>query len=287
LVRNNEENGVTFTDRVRAVTEERNSILCIGLDPLLERLPGVCRQKPEPLYEFCREIVEATADLAAAFKINLAFFEAHGSWGWRQLERLVAEIPKPLLRIADAKRGDIGSSSEMYARALFEHLNFDATTVNPLLGSDSVEPFLRDPEKGAFFLCLTSNPGAEDFQFFSDGSTRLHERILAAVKEWNVRGNAGVVVGATRPDHLRRLRAQAPELPFLVPGIGAQQGDLAATVRSAVSPQGDLVLINASRSILYCSSGQDFAEAARAAAARLYSEMNRLRAERSETKSDG
>jgi len=278
---------VTFAEKVRAVERSQNSLLCIGLDPVLERLPRICRDRQEPLYEFCRAVAEATADLAAAFKINTAFFEAYGSAGWRQLERLVADIPGPALILADCKRADIGHTSEMYARAFFDHLAVDAVTVNPLLGSDSVEPFLRDPERGAFFLCLTSNPGADDFQFFFDGRQYLHERILAQVKQWNRHGNAGIVAGATRADMLRKLRLRAPDLPFLIPGIGAQKGDLAATVSAGISNQGDLALINAGRSILYRSSGEDFAEAAREAALQLRDEINRLRARTSATQNHG
>lgn len=268
---------MTFTERVREVNRKKNSLLCVGLDPVLEQLPPSCRAEREPLCSFCKAIVAATADLAAAFKINTAFFEAHGSAGWRQLERLVTELPGDVLRIADAKRGDVGHSAEMYRRAFFDHLAVDALTVNPLLGSDSVEPFLRDPRRGAFFLCLTSNPGGEEIQLFSDSRRHLYEHILDRVRSWNTAGNAGIVAAATQPERLHRLRAQAPELPFLIPGVGAQGGDLAAAVEGGISPQGDLALINVSRAILYRSSGDDFAEAARAEASRLRDEINRFR----------
>jgi orotidine-5'-phosphate decarboxylase len=281
-----EEDSVTFVEKLRSASRQRDTFLCVGLDPVLERLPETCRRDKEPLYVFCKAIAEATADLALAFKINTAFFEAHGSHGWRQLEHLVSELPADVVRIADAKRGDIGHSSELYAQAFFHRLAFDAVTVNPVLGRDSVEPFLRDPRRGAFFLCLTSNPGAEDFQFFSDGRQPFHEKVLLTVRSWNRDGNVAAVVGATRPEQLRRLRALAPDLPFLIPGIGAQKGDLGAVVDAALGREGELALINASRSIIYRSSGGDFAEAARSAATKLRDRINRLVTQQEETHSN-
>jgi len=269
---------MNFTQRLIQITQRQNSLLCVGLDPDLSRIPEKIKSDPDPLFKFCSEIIAGTKSAAAAFKLNFAFFEAEGSKGWNALEKLIAIIPNDLIKIADAKRGDIGSSSEKYARAILERLGFDAVTVNPLLGKDAVEPFLRWPEKGAFILCLTSNPGARDFQYFSDGKQPLYKKIIEHVHIWNQAKNCGLVVGATQVRDLQEIRSAAPALPFLIPGIGAQGGDFEAAVLHGTDDAGELALITASRSIIYKSSGSDFAEAAQREAEALRDNINQIRA---------
>ncbi len=271
---------MTFYQRIAQVTNNQNSLLCVGLDPDINRMPDSIRSHPDPQFKFCSEIIESTKHAAAAFKINFAFFEAEGSHGWASLEKLVEIIPSNILKLADAKRADIGNTSDMYARAILEKLNFDAVTVNPYLGKDSVAPFLQWPEKGAFILCLTSNPGAKDFQYFSNGSKTLFTQVLEQVQSWNIHQNCGLVVGATKPGELKSIRNAAPELPFLIPGLGAQGGDLKEAVLQGTDNAGQLALFNSSRSIIYKSSGNDFAEAAKREAELLRDEINRVRDEK-------
>ncbi|MFQ5822695.1 MAG: orotidine-5'-phosphate decarboxylase [bacterium] len=268
---------MNFLERFLHITKKQNSLLCVGLDPDIHRIPKIVTFDPEPLFKFCAEIITSTKHAAAAFKLNFAFFEAEGSKGWSVLEKLVELIPTTTLKIADAKRGDIGSSSEMYAAAILERLGFDAVTVNPYLGRDSIEPFLHWPEKGAFILCLTSNPGSKDFQYFSDGSKTLFTKVLEQAKIWNNRQNCGLVVGATHPKELQTLREVAPNLPFLIPGLGVQGGDLKAAVMHGTDEFGQMALFNTSRSIIYKSCGSDFAEAAQREAELLRDKINKIR----------
>ncbi|MDZ7338252.1 MAG: orotidine-5'-phosphate decarboxylase [candidate division KSB1 bacterium] len=268
----------TFADRLQQVTQEKESLLCVGLDIEQERLPVHLGGGTRAMVEFGRAIIEATHDLAAAYKLNFAFFEAHGSEGWHALEQLRAAIPSDCLAIGDAKRGDIGNTARLYAKAIFELLDFDAATANPLFGYDAVEPFLASPRHGVFFLCLTSNPGAKDFQYFSDGQVRLFEYTATVVNRWNRLGNCGLVVGATHSNELAAVRRLAPTLPFLIPGIGAQGGDLEAAVANGTDDRGGLALFNSSRGIIFKSSGRDFAEAARAEAQSLRDAINAARA---------
>jgi orotidine-5'-phosphate decarboxylase len=268
---------MTFQEKLLTTIVEKESLLCIGIDPVLEQMPDSVRRAPEPLVAFSKAIIDAAADLAAAFKINTAFYEAYGSAGWRALEKTFRYLPSNALKIADAKRGDIGNTARMYAQAFFEQLGADALTVNPYLGGDSVKPFIERPEKGVFFLCLTSNPGARDLQYFSDGSKSLHEKVAALVQEWNTSSNCGLVVGATHPDELSHLRKLVPDLPFLIPGIGAQGGDLQASVQYGTDAEGTNALYNSSRAILYASPGEDFAAAARVEAERTRDAINQAR----------
>lgn len=257
-------------------------MLCIGLDTVLEKLPALVRQKKDPLFTFNRAVIDASADLAAAFKINTAFYEAYGIEGWRALEATFKYLPEDVIKIADAKRGDIGNSSKMYARAIFEELGADAITVNPLMGTDSVAPFLENPEKGVFFLCLTSNQGSRDFQHFSDGQQKLYERIADQVNTWNIGDNCGLVVGATHPDELRAIRQRVPRLPFLIPGIGAQGGNLEKSVQYGLDSQGTGAIFNSSRAIIYASDDVEFERAVRSAAEQTRSALNVARQQSSE-----
>jgi orotidine-5'-phosphate decarboxylase len=266
-----------FYDRIRAIQRTNNSLLCIGLDTDATKIPASLRTHPEPVVEFNRRIIEATHDLACAYKLNLAFYEVLGARGWHAIQETLRFIPPGVITIGDAKRGDIGNTAEMYAEALLTGHGFTASTVSPYMGKDSVEPFLREPDRGAFILAVTSNPGAKDFQYLEVKGRPLYEHVIARVKRWNTNNNCGLVVGATRPAELRRIRALVPGMPLLIPGIGAQGGDLRSAVRFGCDKRGEMAIINASRSIMYASAGADFADAARAAARKLRDDMNAYR----------
>lgn len=258
---------MNFNERVDAVIRERQSLLCVGLDSVIEKMPKKMQRTENPLFEFNKAIIDATLEHAAAFKLNLAFYEVYGAKGWEALKATLNYLPDDVICIADAKRGDIGNTAGRYAEAIFSELGADAVTVNPYMGRDSAEPFLTRPEKGVFFLCLTSNPGSADFQHFSDGSEKLYERVAKTVVSWNEHGNCGLVVGATHPPELAGVRNLAPELPFLIPGIGAQGGDAEQAVRNGANAHASMALFNSSRAILYASNGENFAGAAAQAAA--------------------
>ena len=237
-------------------------MLCVGLDPDPARFPQVVGGS---VFEFCRAIVDATADVVCAFKPQIAYFAATGAEA--DLERLCVYIrdchPETLL-VLDAKRGDIGSTAEQYAREAFDRYGAHAVTVNPYLGGDSVEPFLRHPDGGVFVLCRTSNPGSGDFQSLPVDGRPLYLHVAERVaREWNTIGDCGLVVGATYPAELAEVRALVGDLPLLVPGVGAQGGDIPATVQAGRDHNGHGMVVNSSRAILYASSGADFADAAR------------------------
>lgn len=261
---------MTFFEKLAIATRRHQSLLCVGLDPDPQRIP-----QGMGVLEFNRAIIEATQDLVCAYKPNLAFYEALGVNGWRILRETVEAVPYYIPVIGDAKRGDIGNTAQAYARALFEELGFDAVTVNPYLGGDSVEPFLAYEDRCIFLLCRTSNPGGADFQSLLNAEgVPLYETVARKALEWNTRGNLGLVVGATAPEELRRIRELCPQMPLLIPGVGAQGGDLEAAVGYGQDAQGAGIIINSSRQILYASSGNDFAEAARAAASALRDAIN-------------
>lgn len=247
-----------FFLRLRERCEAARTNLCVGLDPVVERMPKSAGEGAAAVEKFCIEIIEAVGESAAAFKPNIAFFEALGTDGWSVLKRVLAAVPMDVPVILDAKRGDIGSTGELYAKSLFEVLNADAVTVSPYLGRDGVEPFFKYSDRGVYVLCLTSNPGSADFQLPGD----LYLRVARAVASWNAHGNLGMVVGATRAEHLHGVREAAPEIPLLIPGVGAQGGDLRTVMRSGAARPLHETLINVSRSVLYASDGTDFAEAA-------------------------
>jgi orotidine-5'-phosphate decarboxylase len=275
---------MSFTERLREVSQRNDSLLCIGLDPDPELMPaGVS------VAEFNRAIVDATSDLVCAYKPNLAFYEALGIKGLQALQQTIKCVPTGTPVIGDAKRGDIGNTARAYARALFDGLGLDAVTVNPYLGYDSVEPFLQYKDKGVFILCRTSNEGALDFQSLKcetelspdvDSAHRyrfLYEIVALKARYWNTYGNVGLVVGATYPEELRMIRVEHPTLPLLIPGVGAQGGDLAVAVRYGMDSRGELAIINSSRQIIYASRGKDFAEAARRVASELRQQINYYR----------
>jgi orotidine-5'-phosphate decarboxylase len=260
-----------FTDKLLNASRKNESWLCIGLDPDAERMPEV------DVLQFNKAIVEATSDLVCAYKPNLAFYEALGTQGLVTLEKTIKHIPGHIPVIGDAKRGDIGNTAKAYAKALFSVLGFDAATVNPYLGHDSIEPFISYRDKGVFILCRTSNKGAADFQDRRIDGLPLYEVVAQKAREWNIQGNVGLVVGATYPEQLKKVRSICPEMPLLIPGIGAQGGDLASAVRYGVDAQGEKATINVSRQILYASREKDFAQAARNAAEKIRSQINDYR----------
>ncbi|RPI03092.1 MAG: orotidine-5'-phosphate decarboxylase [Ignavibacteriae bacterium] len=268
---------MSFTERLRQVQINQNSLLCIGLDADQSKIPAPLRTREHSVLEFNRRIIEATQDLVCAYKPNLAFYESLGEQGVTILRETLNFIPKSVLTIGDGKRGDIGNTAERYATSLFIDFGFDSATVNPYMGADSVEPFLTDPEKGVFILALTSNPGSKDFQRLKIGMVPLFEKVVRTVKKWNTNQNVGLVVGATHPRELQRIRRMVPDMPILIPGIGKQGGDLKSAVRSGCDRHGQLAIINASRSIIYASAGGDFAEAARAEAIKMRDEINLYR----------
>lgn len=260
-----------FIDKLLAARRKNNSLLCVGLDPDPELIPGVA-----PL-EFNRAIIDATSDLVCAYKPNLAFYEAMGVDGLKLLVKTLEYIPKHIPVIADGKRGDIGNTARVYARALFTTFGFDAATVNPYLGTDCVEPFASYKDKGVFILCRTSNPGALDFQNLrGPEGAPLYELVARKALEWNTNGNIGLVVGATYPEELRSVRELCPDMPLLIPGIGPQGGDLASAVHYGTDKNGEKAIVVAARQILYASSGKEFATAARKAAMELRDRINEL-----------
>jgi orotidine-5'-phosphate decarboxylase len=268
---------VGFFDKLERAAQSNGSLLCVGLDPDPARMPV------SDVAAFNRAIIEATAEFVCAYKPNLAFYEALGERGLAALRDTLAAIPPDIPVIADGKRNDIGNTAKAYARALFDELGVDAATVNPYLGGDAVEPFLEREEKAAFILCRTSNPGARDLQDLlvtapGGGEARpLFEMVAEMARRWNSRGNVGLVVGATYPEELRRVRRLCPEMTFLVPGVGAQGGDVAAVMGNGLDKAGRGLIINVSRQVLYASREKDFAVAAAGAARQLRDEIERER----------
>lgn len=264
---------MTFIEKLAAAVRKNNSCLCIGLDSDPALMPAGI-----DIHDFNKAIIDATHDLVCAYKPNFAFYEAHAQSCGDELRRTIIHIPKDVVVIGDAKRGDIGNTSKAYAKAILEDLACDAVTVSPYLGFDSVEPFLQYKEKGVFILCRTSNAGAADFQSLrcetEKGPRPLFEIVAEKAKAWNKYGNIGLVVGATASEELKRIRQICLDMPLLIPGVGAQGGDLAQTVSNGFDAKGELTIINSSRQILYASRGKDFAEAARKAAQTLRDQIN-------------
>ena len=279
---------MSFTQQLQHAQRHNDSMLCVGLDPEPSRFPGAWKDQPARIYDFCAAIVDATKDLVCAFKPQIAYFAAHRAED--QLERLMAHIKRTAPQvpiILDAKRGDIGSTAEQYAREAFERYQADAVTLSPFMGFDSVEPYLRYPGKGVILLCRTSNPGGSDLQNqrLADvpGQPRLYEHLAGLAQgPWNTNGQVGLVVGATFPEEIARVRELAPTLPLLIPGVGAQGGDAAATVKAGRRAAADgtvtgAIIVNSSRSVLYASGGDDFASAARRIAQETRQALNAAR----------
>ncbi|MFP5390916.1 MAG: orotidine-5'-phosphate decarboxylase [Gammaproteobacteria bacterium] len=273
---------MTFIDKLSAAWTTNNSLLCVGLDPDLARFPDAYKLKPDAIFAFCKDIIDATADLACAFKPQIAYFAALGAE--RQLEQICAYLRVnyphiPL--ILDAKRGDIGATAKQYAREAFERYGADAVTVNPYMGSDSIEPYMEWSERGVIVLCRTSNAGGSDLQFMDVGGRPLYQHVARLVAEkWNANGQCALVVGATFPEELAQVRAIVGDMPLLVPGIGAQGGDVAATVKAGRTANGTGMMINSSRAILYATpeGDENAIAAARRVALQTRDEINGVRA---------
>ncbi|WP_106290920.1 orotidine-5'-phosphate decarboxylase [Arcticibacter pallidicorallinus] len=255
----------------------KKSFLCIGLDTDITKIPKYLLDTEDPVYEFNKQIIEATKEYCVSYKINTAFYESRGLAGWQSLIRTWNELPKDTFSIADAKRGDIGNTSEMYAKAFFQAessgMSFDSVTVAPYMGADSVKPFLKFENKWAIVLGLTSNEGSKDFQFLPVAEeTMLFERVIQTVSGWGTNDNIMFVVGATRGESFLTIRKHAPDHFLLVPGVGAQGGNLQDVCKYGMNKDCGL-LINSSRAVIYASSGEDFAEAAAAEARKVQNEM--------------
>jgi orotidine-5'-phosphate decarboxylase len=273
---------VTFIEKLSAAWAMNNSLLCVGLDPDIGKFPAHLQSQPDAIFTFCKTIIDATADTVCSFKPQIAYFAALRAED--QLESICAYLRKQYPHIPivlDAKRGDIGATAEQYAREAFERYDADAVTLNPYMGFDSVAPYLEWKERGAIILCRTSNPGGSDLQFLSVEGKPLYQHVAQLVAEkWNTNGQCGLVLGATFPHELAQVRAIVGEMPLLVPGIGAQGGDIEATVKAGRTASGKGMMINSSRAILYAKSdqaaGEDFAQAARRVALETRDTINRF-----------
>jgi orotidine-5'-phosphate decarboxylase len=250
----------------------KKSVLCVGLDTDLSKIPQHLLQEEDPMFAFNKAIIDATKDYAVSYKINTAFYEAYGIKGWQSLEKTLAYIPKNIFTIADAKRGDIGNTSTQYAKTFFETYNFDSVTIAPYMGKDSVAPFLQFEGKWGIVLGITSNEGSLDFQHLISDGKPLYEHVLNKVSTWGTPDNIMFVVGATRKEQLARVRAICPDHFFLIPGVGAQGGDVATVCQNTLNRDAG-ILINVSRAVIYAGDDIDYAEQAAAAARQYQSEM--------------
>ena len=274
---------MTFINKLNAAWTANNSLLCVGLDPDISKMPPELEAEPDAIFKFCKAIIDATADAACAFKPQIAYFAALGAED--QLQAICAYLREsyPHLPIVlDAKRGDIGATAEQYAREAFERYGADAVTLNPYMGFDSIAPYLERKDRGAIILCRTSNPGGSDLQFLSVDGKPLYQHVARMVAEkWNTNGQCGLVVGATFPAELAQVRSIVGDMPLLVPGIGAQGGDVQATVTAGRTAAGTGMMINSSRAILYAKpddrAGEDFAQAARRVALETRDAINLFR----------
>ena len=270
---------MTFIDALNATWTRNNSLLCVGLDPDPAKFPAHLTGRSDAIFEFCKGIADATADLVCCYKPQIAYFAAHRAED--QLEALIAHIHTNhpgIPVILDAKRGDIGSTAEQYAVEIFERYQADAITVNPYMGKDSVAPYLAYPDKGVILLCRTSNPGGSDLQFLDVGGKKLYEHVAELIAtRWNTTGQCALVVGATFPGEIARVRQIVGDLPLLVPGIGAQGGDVEATLNAGKTKDGMGLMINSSRAILYAGKDENFVAAARQAALDTRDLINRYR----------
>jgi orotidine-5'-phosphate decarboxylase len=271
-----------FIDKLTNAAQHNRSWLCVGLDPDLNKLPNSLPKNIDGISKFLKEIIDSTNDIVCAYKPNSAFYERFGAEGVTLLKEIIDYIPKNIPVILDAKRGDIGNTSKMYAVSAFEHLEADALTVNPYMGYDCIKPFIDYQDKGVFILCLTSNPSSADFQkrkILSDSNTpqTIYESVANKALSWNTNTNIGLVVGATAPSELSEIRKLIGEdLPILIPGIGAQGGDLETSLKMGSNSNGQLAIINVSRSVLYASTNDDFASKSKASAMVLVKQMRKL-----------
>ncbi len=254
---------------------KKNSFLCVGLDTDINRIPKHLLNFEDPIFEFNKKIIDATADLCVAYKPNIAFYESLGESGWASLRKTLEYIPDDCLSLADAKRGDIGNTARMYADAFFNKLNCDAVTVAPYMGIDSVQPFLEFENKWTVILGLTSNKGSQDFQFLKSSEKELYKHVISVSSQWGTKENTMYVVGATHPEYFDNIRQIVPDHFLLVPGVGAQGGSLEKVAKHGLNQHCGL-LVNSSRGIIYKSSGEDFSDASREAAKVLQIQMSEL-----------
>lgn len=265
------------TKKLNSIVERKKSMLCIGLDIDPRKVPDSIEKNTTGLARFALRIIDATSDIVAAYKPNLGFYEALGPDGLSLLKLITSRIPDDTLIIIDGKRGDIGHTAEFYAQAMINIYRADWTTVNPYMGFDSVRPFIEDREKGAFVLCLTSNPGAMDFQRQEISGQSLYLRVAGKVADWNKENNLGLVVGATYPEQMKEIRRTAQDMPLLIPGVGAQGGDLEKAVQGGTADFTRPAIINVSRTVLYASNGDDFDQAARNMARKINTDIDQVR----------
>ena len=264
-------------DRLQIIGQikKKSSFLCVGLDTDIQRIPSHLLSSDDPIFEFNKQIIDATEQFAVAYKPNTAFYEAHGTKGWESLQKTLEYIPKDIFTIADAKRADIGNTSKMYARAFFESMQFDSVTVAPYMGSDSVKPFLEFKNKWVILLAATSNPGGLDFQHLETDGEKLYEKVITKSLEWGNKDNMMYVVGATRPEALKEIRKIIPDHFLLIPGVGAQGGDLKAVCENGLNSDCGL-LVNSSRGIIYADDSKDFAKTAGREAQKIQVEMDQI-----------
>jgi len=267
---------MSFSEKLKSAIQRTGGCLCVGLDVDLAKLPAGLSKDSQGALTFCQAVIESTKDIAAAYKPNLAFFESMGTEGLKVLEQIRASIPDNAILIMDAKRGDIGNTSQAYAKAFYENLKSDSVTLSPYMGKDSVEPFLDYPGTCSFVLCLTSNPSSSDFQLQTlQNGQKLYEWVAQTAIGWEKgkKGEVGLVLGATQTQYLKDLRKLAPDTVFLVPGVGTQGGDLQGVLKEGRAGNGYGILVNVSRQVLYASSGSDYALASRREAQKLVDEM--------------
>jgi orotidine-5'-phosphate decarboxylase len=266
----------SFSDKLKSAIQRTGGCLCVGLDVDLAKLPAGISKDAKGALEFCKAVIESTQDIAAAYKPNLAFFESLGAEGMTVLESLRVFIPTDSIVVMDAKRGDIGNTSQAYAKAFYENMKADSVTLSPYMGKDSIDPFLEYPGTCSFVLCLTSNPSSADFQLQTlQNGQKLYEWVAKTATGWGQgkKGEVGLVVGATQTQYIKDLRELVPDTVFLVPGVGTQGGDLQGVLKEGRSKNGYGILVNVSRQVLYASSGSDFASASRREAQKLVDEM--------------
>ena len=270
---------MNFREKLSNIVHKNNSLLCVGLDIDKERMPCfLFEASNDPFFDFNKSIIDATKDLVCAYKLNMAFYEFLGGGGFELLEKTVHYIPEDVVIILDGKRNDIGNTARKYAQSLFETFGADAVTVNPYLGKDGVMPFLEYKNKCSFILCRTSNPSAVDFQDLTVSKTLVYQLVARKIKEWNIYGNCGAVVGATYPDELKIIRdILGGEVPLLIPGIGRQGGDVEKTVKHGTNKKGEMAVINSSRWIIFAGNDENFAETSRTKASSMRNEINKYR----------
>lgn len=268
---------MTFLERLDRAAIRNNSLLCIGLDVDIHKVPEHLMGKENPVLEFNKQIIAATCDLVCAYKFNIAFYEVMGERAWYTIHQSLARIPYNIPAIGDGKRGDIGSTTEFYARSMYDDYDFHAATVSPYMGYDSVEPFLKRKDRCTFFLSLTSNKGSQDFQYLNIDGQPLYQKVVDKILSWNENGSCGLVVGATHPEELAGIRAKVGSMPILIPGIGVQGGDVEQSVKAGTDAKSMRAIFNVSRSVIYASSGENFARDARVEALRVRDEINTYR----------